>query len=208
MEVFEANLDPMLRFLHTQNIQPCGWVSINGGLVGVKPDLATPEPIIIECDYEQVLPTKGPRVTAPFLIASWDIECFSMTGDFPVPKRTWKKAAQDVCALTTDADAACELIMNSLSITQLPVETLPKGMTPIYCQLKKPLDMIRMRLDKPAVKDRLADVLRGDNLEAVIDVFASALNPVIKLVGDPVIQIGTTLTWHSGISGASLIRLS
>lgn len=194
VEVFEANLDPMLRFLHTQNIQPCGWVSINGGLVGVKPDLATPEPIIIECDYEQVLPTKGPRVTAPFLIASWDIECFSMTGDFPVPKRTWKKAAQDVCALTTDADAACELIMNSLSITQLPVETLPKGMTPIYCQLKKPLDMIRMRLDKPAVKDRLADVLRGDNLEAVIDVFASALNPVIKLVGDPVIQIGTTLT--------------
>lgn len=194
VEVFEANLDPMLRFLHTQNIQPCGWVSVTDGLVGVKPDLATPESIIIECDYEQVLPTKGPRVTAPFLTASWDIECFSMTGDFPVPKRTWKKAAQDVCALTTDANAACELIMNSLSITQHPVETLPKGMTPIYCQLKKPLDVIRMRLDKPAVKDRLADVLRDDNLEAVMDVFASALNPVVKLVGDPVIQIGTTLT--------------
>ena len=190
VEVFEANLDPMLRFLHTQNIQPCGWVSVSNGLAGQNPN----EPIIIDCDYEQVSPTKGPRVTASFLTASWDIECFSMTGDFPVPKRTWKKAAQDVCALTSNAETACELIINSLSTTQYPVETLPKGMTPIYCQLKKPLEVIRTRLDKPAVHARLTDVLGGDSLDAVIDVLASALNPVVKLVGDPVIQIGTTLT--------------
>ena len=198
VEVFEANLDPMLRFLHTQNIQPCGWVSITGGLVGVQqnePHIATPAPIVIDCDYEQVHPTKGTRVTAPFLTASWDIECFSMTGDFPVPKRTWKKAAQDICALTTNAEKACELILNSLSTTQHPVDTLPKGMTPIYCQLKKPLDMIRMRLDKPAVQARIADTLRGnDPLEPMMDLLASTLNPVIKLIGDPVIQIGTTLT--------------
>ena len=191
VEVFEANLDPMLRFLHTQNIQPCGWVSVTGGLVGVNPN----ESIVIDCDYEQVLPTKGPRVTAPFLTASWDIECFSMTGDFPVPKRTWKKAAQDVCTLTSNVETACELIINSLSTTQYPVETLPKGMTPIYCQLKKPLDMVRARLDKAAVKERLADVLRSsDPQEAMMDLLASTLNPVVKLVGDPVIQIGTTLT--------------
>jgi hypothetical protein len=158
VEVFEANLDPMLRFLHTQNIQPCGWVSVTGGLVGLDLQVATP--IILECNYEHVHPTKGPRVTAPFLIASWDIECFSMTGDFPVPKRTWKKAAQDVCALTTDAEKACELILNSLSPTQHPVDTLPKGMTPIYCQLKKSLDVIRTRLYKPAALEKFADVLK------------------------------------------------
>jgi DNA polymerase elongation subunit (family B) len=190
VEVFEANLDPMLRFLHTQNIQPCGWVSVTGGLAGVNPN----EPIIIECDYEKVQPTKGPRVTAPFLTASWDIECFSMTGDFPVPKRTWKKAAQDICALTTDATNASELILNSLSITQHPVDTLPKGMTPIYCQLKKPLDMIRARMHKPATLQKFAEVLKDDSQEAVIDFLTSTLNPVVKLVGDPVIQIGTTLT--------------
>jgi DNA polymerase elongation subunit (family B) len=200
VEVFEANLDPMLRFLHTQNIQPCGWVSVTGGLVGIachdplKPQVATPIPIIIECNYEQVIPTKGPRVTAPFLTASWDIECFSMTGDFPVPKRTWKKAAQDVCALTTDATNACELILNSLSTTQHPVDTLPKGMTPIYCQLKKGLDVIRTRLYKPAVLEKFGEVLKGDSQEAAMDFLTSTLNPVVKLVGDPAIQIGTTLT--------------
>ena len=197
VEVFEANLDPMLRFLHTQNIQPCGWVSVTGGLVGIdplKPQVATLTPIILECNYEHVHPTKGPRVTAPFLIASWDIECFSMTGDFPVPKRTWKKAAQDVCALTTDATKACELILNSLSTTQHPVDTLPKGMTPIYCQLKKGLDVIRTRLYKPAALEKFADVLKGDSQEAIMDFLTSTLNPVVKLVGDPAIQIGTTLT--------------
>ena len=28
VEVFEANIDPMLRFLHVQNLSPCGWVKI------------------------------------------------------------------------------------------------------------------------------------------------------------------------------------
>jgi len=29
LEVFEANLDPMLRFFHLRNLKPCGWVSLN-----------------------------------------------------------------------------------------------------------------------------------------------------------------------------------
>ena len=191
VEVFEANLDPMLRFLHTQNIQPCGWVSVQDGLVGVDAS----QPMVIDCHYEQVLPTKAPRVSALFLTASWDIECFSMTGDFPVPKRTWKKAAQDICALTTDAETASTLILNSLSTTQYPVDTLPKGMTPIYCQLKKPLEMVHARLNKSSVMEKFASILKDDDpQEAVMDFLTSTLNPVVKLMGDPVIQIGTTLT--------------
>jgi DNA polymerase elongation subunit (family B) len=195
VEVFEANLDPMLRFLHTQNIQPCGWVSIKDCMSStVSSKEAT---ILIDCDYQQVLPTKGPRVAAPFLTASWDIECFSMTGDFPVPKRTWKKAAQDLCSLATTAEQACDLILKSLSVTQFPVDTLPKGMTPIYCQLKKSLSIIHTRLYKPAVLESLEEILSStsdDKQETLMTLLQSTLNPVIKLVGDPVIQIGTTLT--------------
>jgi DNA polymerase elongation subunit (family B) len=200
VEVFEANLDPMLRFLHIQNIQPCGWVCIKGALSS-KEALSSNESkdatILIDCDYQQVLPTKGPRVAAPFLTASWDIECFSMTGDFPVPKRTWKKAAQDLLSLATTAEQACDLILKSLSITQFPVETLPKGMTPIYCQLKKSLGIIHTRLYKASVLESLEEVLTSksdEKQEILMALLQSTLNPVIKLVGDPVIQIGTTLT--------------
>ena len=96
VEVFEANLDPMLRFLHCQNIQPCGWVTVTDGKSSIISE--TDSSLIMECDYQQILPTQGPRVSAPFVTASWDIECFSMTGDFPVAKRSWNKAAKDLIA--------------------------------------------------------------------------------------------------------------
>ena len=194
VEVFEANIDPMLRFLHTQNIQPCSWISIKDGKNSISTD-STNTHIVIECDYEQVTPTKGPRVSAPFLTASWDIECFSMTGDFPVPKRTWTKAAKELLALSTTNEHFVELLVNSLSIGQCPVNTLPKGMTPIYCQFKgkNGLKEIHAKLMKE-------DFMRlvnnsGDNdvieMEALLK---KLLNSTVYLVGDPVIQIGTTLT--------------
>ena len=80
--VYEANLDPMLRFLHLRNLKPCNWATIQG--VGPD-DLTTDECSIIECDWEDIVPCdKPPAATAPFKMASWDIECMSNTGAFPM----------------------------------------------------------------------------------------------------------------------------
>jgi len=197
VEVFEANIDPMLRFLHTQGIQPCGWVSIKDGKNSISED--TESGIVIECDYEQVIPTKGPRVSAPFLTASWDIECFSMTGDFPLAKRTWTKTAKDLIGLSSDSAHATSLIVNSIATGQNPPTTLPRGMTPIYCQLKKTFDNVSSKLLESDVQEQIQDVL---NTQGVMDervarlekVLEKHLKTLIYLVGDPVIQIGTTLT--------------
>ena len=193
VEVFEANLDPMLRFLHCQNIQPCGWVMVKSGANSISQD--SDAGIVLECDYEDVVPTAAPRVSAPFLTASWDIECFSMTGDFPLAKRTWKKAAKDLIKMAKSGENAIELLVNSISTGQTPVETLPKGMTPIYGTIKKSLDFIRTKLEK--IEDHLGGAIQSKNDEAVEELESlldSTLGPFVKLVGDPVIQIGTTLT--------------
>jgi DNA polymerase elongation subunit (family B) len=198
IEVFEANIDPMLRFIHTQNIQPCGWIKVKDGKSAISDE--DDNLIVIECDYEQILPTKGPRVSAPFLTASWDIECFSMTGDFPLAKRTWKKASKDSLLLARNAPHVAELIIKSLSTGQTPVETLPKGMTPIYCQLKKSLDTVFNKLHENTVQETIARIIdsktmdndmRIDALDKLLD---KTLKNIVYLVGDPVIQIGTTLT--------------
>jgi DNA polymerase elongation subunit (family B) len=195
IEVFEANIDPMLRFLHGQNISPCGWVCIKDGkqLMSDDVDKQKAEGLVVECHYEQVTPTKGPRVSAPFLTASWDIECFSMTGDFPVPKRTWSKASKDLLKLAQNGEHAVQLIVSSLSAGQNPVETLPAGMTPIYCRCTATLEAITKKL--AAVQDEIGYLLTHsrdqEQLEAILQ---KALRTTVHLVGDPVIQIGTTLT--------------
>ena len=77
--VYEANLDPMLRFLHLRNLKPCHWCSIDGY---DDSDLPTEGDAILECNWEDVNPCE--KASAPFTIASWDIECMSNSGNFPM----------------------------------------------------------------------------------------------------------------------------
>jgi DNA polymerase elongation subunit (family B) len=76
---YEANLDPMLRFIHVTNIQPAGWVHIdkykNGKMANTKID--------IETEWMHVHPYENESV-APLKQASFDIECTAGDGvSFP-----------------------------------------------------------------------------------------------------------------------------
>jgi len=194
VEVFEANLDPMLRFLHVQNIQPCGWVLVKDGKQSITSEDG--HSLVIECDYEQIVPTHGPRVSAPFLTASWDIECFSRTGDFPVPKRTWSKTAKELLKLNLTGNDISQVIGNSLCTADMnPPETLVKGMTPIYATFRKGmnLEMVFAALTKASVQfDAVFEL--ADGQEAMEALLEKTLQRYLLLEGDPVIQIGTTLT--------------
>lgn len=197
IEIFEANIDPMLRFLHTQNIQPCGWIRIQNGISSISQE--NDSGIILECDYRQILPTKGPRVSAPFLTASWDIECFSMTGDFPLAKRTWKKTAKELTSLSTNSNHFTHLLLNSLSTGQNPNPSLPPQMTPIYCTFKKPIEFITHRLEDFNTQKEIDSLLLKSNsfdekIQSIEKFLVNLFKSMIQLIGDPVIQIGTTLT--------------
>ena len=204
VEVFEANLDPMLRFLHVQNLSPCGWVCIRDGVSSVTDD--SKEGIVVECDYEQLVPVQGTRVSAPFLTASWDIECFSMTGDFPLAQRTWKKTARDLAdylrsdPADTSASTLYLRVVESVSEGQDPVATTPKGMTPVYGKWKQTMDVVKKTITLVKTCKELNAVLEEgvDTYDALVECLEKFLtktfSPLLQLEGDPVIQIGTTLT--------------
>ena len=189
IEVFEANIDPMLRFLHRQNLSPCGWVRIRDGM---RNQSDSSDGFVVECHYEEVTPTPAPRVSAPFLTASWDIECFSMTGDFPLAKRTWGKASKDLLRMAGSGQQAVSFLVSSLSTGQTPVSTLPSGMTPIYCRYKVSLEVIAAKL--MVVQDELESAIHDKKEEELEALLQKTLRSTVHLVGDPVIQIGTTLT--------------
>ena len=90
--LYESNIDPFIRYIHQQNIKPCSWISITDYEIS---DNKTRCNYNITTNYKNVEPCNINKI-APLLIASFDIECTSSHGDFPLAKKDYKKVAQDL----------------------------------------------------------------------------------------------------------------
>lgn len=82
LRLYEANLDPVLRFMHRSNIQSTGWVDTGDGCE--RADFANVDIDLYCKSWKDLKPVDKPE-SAPFVIASVDIECYSSTGKFPSP---------------------------------------------------------------------------------------------------------------------------
>jgi len=81
-KVFESNIDPVLRLMHRSGIQSTGW--LNSGDNCVRTHLAKVDIDLFCNDWKTLKPVARDDV-APFVVASFDIECNSSTGKFPDP---------------------------------------------------------------------------------------------------------------------------
>jgi DNA polymerase elongation subunit (family B) len=96
LQLYESNIPPLLRYFHLQNISPSGWVLIH------TPKCSIPQPKTTTCKFEYICsqkcvkpaPEKETRV--PYKICSFDIEASSSHGDFPLPKKTYKRLATNI----------------------------------------------------------------------------------------------------------------
>ena len=83
LPVYESGLDPLLRFFHLRDINPCGWVTLDGEdgtdeETGIR---------VLTCSWEDIhSEPKPPKLCAPFKTLFWDLECYSESGEFPVAK--------------------------------------------------------------------------------------------------------------------------
>jgi DNA polymerase elongation subunit (family B) len=94
-KVYESNIEPMLKFLHTRDLKPSGWCEITSdGYENYENRMTT-------CNYELVTSFENMspvelNEVAPYITASFDIECDSLHGDFPLAKKTYSKHAKDI----------------------------------------------------------------------------------------------------------------
>lgn len=91
--LYESNIDPLLRFLHLQDIEPCSWVRIPKGKFTVSQETACE--VDISCDWRVVQPYSCGD-SCGFVICSFDIETDSSHGDFPLAKKDYLKVARDL----------------------------------------------------------------------------------------------------------------
>jgi DNA polymerase elongation subunit (family B) len=93
---YESNIDPYIRFIHINNLEPSGWLSLPAGTYQTSPDtLPTNAQIDVQVKWQDVQPHHSDQ-NARIIVCSFDLECMSDTGDFPVPKKDYKKLAFDL----------------------------------------------------------------------------------------------------------------
>ena len=94
LDLYEANIPPLLRFFHIKEISPSGWISINNKYLSHSNSTT--------CTYDYVCPKKGvvslpkKETIVPYKICSFDIEASSSHGDFPLPQKSYKKVAANL----------------------------------------------------------------------------------------------------------------
>ena len=96
-KIYESNISPFIRFIHTKELSAAGWVKIPGGsyIVNRKSEKTSQCQIDVDIDFDSIEPIDNNAI-APMLIASFDIECSSSHGDFPLPRKNYKKLGCEI----------------------------------------------------------------------------------------------------------------
>ena len=181
LKVYEANLDPMLRFFHVQNISPCGWVQID-----------CPYDEQIEISYKDVLPLNNPPSSvAPFLYGFWDIECYSASGDFPLTKRDYFKIAKQLYENTKTMEEALAALKECFINPEHP----PKGFDGIVLKKQKSQSEIYSIMNDKKFQANLTslylnkETINKEHFVAQATKILNSLNNSLPIAGDPVIQM-------------------
>lgn len=124
-ELYEANIPPLLRYFHIQNISPSGWIEIPNKYIKdcfTKSTTCTYEYTI---DFDAIIPLNNKETPVPYKICSFDIEASSSHGDFPLAKKNYKKLATNVVDYFKTNKVKCNMkdILRSLLLTAFQFET-------------------------------------------------------------------------------------
>ena len=96
-KIYESNIPPFLRFMHEKDIQPVMWIKLPKGKYtfsfGESKTSRTQLDATIHWKHVESIDCSD---AAPFLIASFDIECDSHHGDFPLARKDMKKTASEI----------------------------------------------------------------------------------------------------------------
>ncbi|MDC1321203.1 hypothetical protein N8261_04510 [Flavobacteriaceae bacterium] len=94
--LYEANIPPLLRYFHIKEISPSGWISIPMKKTNIPVSRKTTCKYEYEISNKDIIPLNNKETIVPYKICSFDIEASSSHGDFPIPKKSYKKLATSI----------------------------------------------------------------------------------------------------------------
>jgi len=217
-KLYESTIEPALRLMHTRDVMPTGWMRIPAGYYSINDDiLQTTSQIDVSCNWACLQPVHLEKI-APIMVMSFDLECTSSHGDFPVPKKDYRKVANDIYQFYRDNMDTVDTVKlaneiggifddaNTTGALPKVFTKRPPNMGDIAKRVKQHIDEIvaillgRREFDKetrrftPVKIDPEAKRPKEMKRDDVITVLTEKLNMILPaLEGDPIIQIGVTV---------------
>jgi DNA polymerase elongation subunit (family B) len=210
-QVYDGNIEPMLKFLHEQKISPAGWCNIKAGtfINRSSRERETTCNYEIVCNYKSVLPSDCKEV-APYVTASYDIECDSLHGDFPLAKKTYKKYARKIVEYVKsknfdDGDDTTNIWIKKIIYTMFNIKKFYDDIDIV--KIKKG-GKIPNELTCNIVTDRISQVITTESIDNFQDKIEIIMNKSFPpLEGDFITMIGTTIRRGRDKIGGVIITL-
>ena len=94
---YENNVEPLLRFFHKNNLNPCGWIRIPAGKYKRvrRGDAKKRTHIDAQCHFRHAAHVEEDAL-GPLMMCCYDIECESSHGDFPQATKDYSKPVHEV----------------------------------------------------------------------------------------------------------------
>lgn len=202
LKIYEANIDPVLRFFHQQDLAPAGWMRVAANDWDNTEGSAAKAVICGTTQWSKVYPADA-VVLAPLTIASWDIECTSSHGDFPLAAKTWRKPVREMAeqAKPATVEEVCDLLAAAVRGDDSRIsKVFLKRETPAF-GLMCLGETIRLVLEGKKVLGKVAAALHSLHIasdskgrEAAIDALDAAITAGLPPIrGDEIIQVGTVV---------------
>jgi DNA polymerase elongation subunit (family B) len=156
-QLYESNIDPFLRLVHLRNIEPAGWITVTE-FEDNSHILPTKCQIDINVDWRKVSKADIEKI-APMTVASFDIECVSSHGDFPVARKDYKKVAYEFFQLYENKKETVDELKEYLYIQLMGIfdKDFQGELSKVF--LKEPLSADGLLKIKQKVKMMMDDLI-------------------------------------------------
>lgn len=84
-ELYESDIDPILRCIHLRKLDACGWIKIDEYKLNNGDYMSNCE-LNIETEWNNLNKYDMNTISNDIIVAAFDIECYNETGKFPIPE--------------------------------------------------------------------------------------------------------------------------
>jgi DNA polymerase elongation subunit (family B) len=89
IDLYNCRLQPFMQLIHRANVSPSGWLSL--------PCSSFQQRVELESAWTELQAVPDPPAPmAPFVVTSYDIECYSASGDFPAAIKGYNKLGREI----------------------------------------------------------------------------------------------------------------